>query len=81
MVVYRFFTGDENGLVKSVKFNVPPGRLTPQRPVVTTVTTVDERPKAGQVQLMATGQAFDGSRLVSEIFLPRLWATRGIDLA
>ncbi|KAG8884302.1 hypothetical protein FRB97_004566 [Tulasnella sp. 331] len=71
MVVYRFFTGDENGLVKSIKFNVPSGRLTPQRPVVTTVATVDERAKAGPVQLMATGQAVDGSHLVSPLAVSR----------
>ncbi|KAG9038437.1 hypothetical protein FRB95_001294 [Tulasnella sp. JGI-2019a] len=65
MVVYRFFTGDENGIVKSVKFNVPPGRITPERPIVTTVTTIDERPNAGRVQLMAAGQASDGSRLLA----------------
>lgn len=61
----RVFTGDENGLTKSIKFSIPEGRIRADTVIATEVVTVDERPSSGKIQRMAVGQGPDGSKLVS----------------
>ncbi|KAG9019563.1 hypothetical protein FRB90_000471 [Tulasnella sp. 427] len=61
----RVFTGDENGLTKSIRLSVPEGRIRADTVISTSVVTVDERPGEGKVQRMATGLRPDGSKLLA----------------
>ncbi|KAG8946497.1 hypothetical protein FRC04_011673 [Tulasnella sp. 424] len=62
----RVFTGDENGLTKSIKFSIPEGRIRADTVITTEVVTVDERPSSGKIQRMTVGQGADGSKLSFE---------------
>lgn len=69
MPTIRVFSGDENGITKSIKFSIPEGRLRADTEITTSVVLVDERPKSGKVQRMAVGQRPDGSRIVRLLLL------------
>ncbi|KAG8907390.1 hypothetical protein FRB99_004415 [Tulasnella sp. 403] len=61
----RVFTGDENGRIKAVNFELPrKGKGKVMIPASANVTTVTENPSAGAVQRMAVGKSSDERMLL-----------------
>jgi hypothetical protein len=70
MTILRLFNGDDNGLVKSVRFLIPDRRITKinaDDPVTAISTVLHEKKDGARIQHMVTGESSDDHRLVSYV--------------